>query len=199
MQLRSLYSVASFMKQLHDEPKLIDFVIQNGRTSELVHWDRFSPDSSLGFLRKKFFVSEHASRSSSNIDVRMNGSVKDLGNELFIYDRETLKEFLFLNVNNPENSNSDVVDDVITSQLTELFMNGSQIHQNASTLLYLGLPIIKLDVLYRGMLNIYDIRRLSRLLPTSEAVQLQKLLLERPFGGNTLIGWKRAAFLVGLI
>ena len=199
MQLRSLYSVASFMKQLHDEPKLIDFVIQNGRTSELVHWDRFSPDSSLGFLRKKFFVSEHASRSSSNIDVRMNGSVKDLGNELFVYDRETLKEFLFLHVNNPENSNSDVVDDVITSQLTELFMNGSQIHQNASTLLYLGLPIIKLDVLYRGVLNIYDIRRLSRLLPTSEAVQLQKLLLERPFGGNTLIGWKRAAFLVGLI
>jgi hypothetical protein len=126
------------MKQLHDEPKLIDFVIQNGRTSELVHWDRFSPDSSLGFLRKKFFVSEHASRSSSNIDVRMNGSVKDLGNELFIYDRETLKEFLFVLLSVTTNS-------TISFKLLSIICLNNILSNLSSLLerLYVGIAILK--------------------------------------------------------
>jgi len=78
-------------------------------------------------------------------------------------------------------------------------MLGSQIHQNAAVLLEIGLPIIKLDGLYRGMFNNYDVLRLQKKLNETEARELSALLLDRPYGGQMLYGWKRAAFLRGLI
>lgn len=80
-----------------------------------------------------------------------------------------------------------------------MYMPGSQMHKNASMLLHLGLPIIKLNGMYRGMFNVYDILRISNLLTGQENNELQQILLERPFGADTLIGWRRAAFIVGLI
>lgn len=49
------------------------------------------------------------------------------------------------------------------------------------------------------MFNNYDLLRLQKKLADSEAQELSALLLDRPFGGSTLVGWKKAAFLRGLI
>ncbi|MBD3756406.1 MAG: hypothetical protein IE937_12450, partial [Gammaproteobacteria bacterium] len=53
--------------------------------------------------------------------------------------------------------------------------------------------------LYRGMFNNYDILRLQKKLDATEARELSRLLMDRPYGGQMLIGWKRAAFMRGLI
>jgi hypothetical protein len=89
--------------------------------------------------------------------------------------------------------------ETVASRLLDNFRQHSQIHQNAAILLNMGLPIIKLDGVYRGMFNMADVTRLMGLLSDVEAKELEDLLISRPFGGEVLIGWKRAAFMRGLI
>jgi hypothetical protein len=91
------------------------------------------------------------------------------------------------------------VRETVVSGLLENFRQHSQIHQNAALLLNMGLPIVKLDGVYRGMFNMSDVTRLMGLLNDVEAKELEELLISRPFGGDVLIGWKRAAFMRGLI
>ena len=64
---------------------------------------------------------------------------------------------------------------------------------------HLGMPIIKLDGLYRGMFSIADVVQLTSQLSQNEKLSFQKLMFDKPFGGNTLSGWKCAAFYQGLI
>lgn len=61
----------------------------------------------------------------------------------------------------------------------------------------MGLPIVKMDGMYRGLFNTYDIIRLQEKLNEIEGRELAKILMERPYGGDVLAGWKRAAFLKG--
>ncbi len=89
--------------------------------------------------------------------------------------------------------------ETVASRMLENFRQHSQIHQNAAILLNMGLPIIKLDGVYRGMFNMSDVTRLMGLLNDEEAKELEEQLISRPFGGEVLIGWKRAAFMRGLI
>lgn len=198
-QLSALYGSSYFLQKLNEDPSLIDFVLKNNRTSDLLHWEQFSPANIMSFLRKRFLVSVNSNADKSEVDLRVNADLDDLNEEFFIYDVETLKEYLFAHTKNRDDIPNSILNDSLISNISQIFMNGSQIHQNAAPLIHLGLPIVKLDGMYRGMFNIYDIQRISRLLLPHEAEQLQKILLERPFGGSTLVGWKKAAFLSGLI
>jgi hypothetical protein len=56
-----------------------------------------------------------------------------------------------------------------------------------------------MDGFYRGMFIMEDVMRIINILDESERQQLFFWLTSRPFGEYTLRGWKRAAFLVGLI
>jgi hypothetical protein len=87
----------------------------------------------------------------------------------------------------------------VKNDLMECFTAGSQIHQNNILLHHLGMPIIKLDGLYRGMFSTADVVQLASQLSQNEKPSFQKLMFDKPFGGNTLFGWKRAAFYRGLI
>lgn len=198
-EMRALYSSTYFLEKLNTEEGLIDFVMQNNRTSDLVQWKRFSPESIISDLRGRFLSYTNVMDSTTAADIRVDAPLDRITEEYFIQDMEALKIFLLTNVKNSDRVDPTILNDSIISAISNLFMQGSQIHQNAAALLYLGLPIVKLDGMYRGMFNVYDIQRLSRLLLPNEKNELQQILMERPFGGNNLIGWKRAAFLSGLI
>ena len=88
---------------------------------------------------------------------------------------------------------------LVKSGLVDNFRQHSQIHQNSAVLVHMGLPIVKLDCLYRGMLNTLDVNKLLSFLSENEKEELQRLLYSRPFGGDVLVGWRRSAFLRGLI
>jgi len=63
----------------------------------------------------------------------------------------------------------------------------------------MGLPIVKLDGLYRGMFGIGDVNRILERLGGDDATGFRALIFRRPFGGDTLVGWQRFAFFRGFI
>ena len=87
----------------------------------------------------------------------------------------------------------------VQNDLMECFTTGSQIHQNNILLHYLGMPLIKNDALYRGMFSIEDVQKIALQLDAQESINFMRLMFSNPFGGNTLVGWKRVAFYRGII
>lgn len=196
---RSLYSSARFLQCLNNDPSMKDFFIKNARTSDLTGWNRFSAKAITTFLNERFITRVNVSDDSQTTEVKIDVDLADLNEQQFIQDMAGLQAYVLRHVREHREIEQALIDDSVTSVLLDIFISGSHIHQNAATLLFMGLPIIKLDGLYRGMFNIYDVQRISRLVTGVEAEDLQHLLLERPYGGATLIGWKRSAFMVGLI
>jgi len=94
---------------------------------------------------------------------------------------------------------SNRVDKEIINELIECFPIGSQIHQNAIILHHLGLPIIKLDGLYRGMFSVRDIELLIGQLSKKDAAFFRTLIYSKPYGGDVFIGFKLSSFERGYI
>lgn len=90
-------------------------------------------------------------------------------------------------------------DDLKRDILLRLFVRGSQIHQNALILFKGGLPIVKLDLLYRGVLDESDIYRLVAMMDPEDAEEFKKLVFARPFGRHNLFGLQRVYFEHGFI
>jgi hypothetical protein len=89
---------------------------------------------------------------------------------------------------------------VTIESLMSTAASGSQIHNSAIVFRTLGMPLVKLDLLYRGAANFADVIRLtSQKIEESEATELSQLLLQRPYGADVFVGWRHAAFSVGLI
>jgi hypothetical protein len=78
-------------------------------------------------------------------------------------------------------------------------VSGSQIHRNASTLLHMGCPIIKLDAIFRGTLTYEGAEYLLKLVDGSDRDALRELWFGRSYGGASLFGYQRYAFIHGWI
>ena len=74
------------------------------------------------------------------------------------------------------------------------FDRESQIHTNSTILPYLGCAIIKLDLEYRGVIDAFDRITICNALEPDEADILSKILSSRPWGEETLSGWRLSAF-----
>ena len=88
---------------------------------------------------------------------------------------------------------------MVADRLVANFVRGSHIHQNAAALLDLGLAIVKLDGMYRGMFSPADVRKICALLTPEDGRRIERLLLSRPYGEHNLRGLRRAAFRQGLL
>ncbi|CAB4329799.1 MAG: hypothetical protein F2839_00330 [Actinobacteria bacterium] len=89
--------------------------------------------------------------------------------------------------------------DFATGMVLHTFTLDSQIHNSALSTMLLGIPIIKNDLLYRGAMGSYEAVKLMRMLPEPDRTEFSKMLFDRPYGGDTLHGWKLLAFCNGLI
>jgi hypothetical protein len=92
-----------------------------------------------------------------------------------------------------------LIKSMVADRLIANFVRGSHIHQNAAALVDLGLAIVKLDGMYRGMFNPTDVRKICNLMSEEDGRDLERLLLARPFGDYNLEGWRQAAFRQGLL
>lgn len=196
-EFRALYSSDRFLNEVRLNPALQDVMIRDSRTSSLVHWPRFGTESVTKLLAGRFIGRRFS--LGEKVDVSIDTPVKELNEEVLLTTRDEFANYLVRHVPERSGNIEELLTDAISAVATEVFMMGSQIHQNATVLLEIGLPIIKLDGLYRGMFNNYDVLRLQKKLTETEARELSALLLDRPYGGQMLYGWKRAAFLRGLI
>lgn len=198
-QIRALYGTNWFLTKLKSSPDLQGLLLEDSRTSSSILWPRFDISKVTKSLAGRVIVPYYS--TAANIEVTTDTPLNEMHEDALITTRAELANYLLRHV--PDGAQTENFDAILTDALTavasEVFMTGSQIHQNAAILLELGLPIIKLDGLYRGAFNNYDLLRLQRKLDPDEAQELSALLLDRPFGAQMLQGWKRAAFMRGLI
>lgn len=79
------------------------------------------------------------------------------------------------------------------------FTRGSQIHNNCISLHRLGLPIIKLDLLYRSVCNFNDLIKIKEQLDESQQEEFMTLMTNRLSGEKFLFGLNRKAFDCGIL
>jgi hypothetical protein len=102
----------------------------------------------------------------------------------------------------PNTSDEEIYQTVREVALESILLStasGSQIHNSCLFFFDMGLPIVKLDLLYRGAASFSDIMKFKNFMSYEEFLELRGLIFQRPFGGDTLTGWRRAAFYRGLI
>ena len=198
-QFSALYGAERFTQALTEDSDLVAFALRNGRTSALTHWKRVDYAQIVSRLQQRAELQlalECGPTVAAFTTLDRFEMQDEKGEEPGAADwRSAAMERLVASAELAP----DIERGVHIALLSDVFIEGSQIHQNAAVLLRMGLPIVKLDGLYRGMFNLYDVGAICKVLPAEEQRTLRALLIERPFGADTYTGWKRAAFLRGLI
>lgn len=195
-QMDALYGSSRFAAEMDRHSPLMEFAIQNARRSDYNQWKRATPENLIDFLLARYSVLKHMTTPD---ELSLEASLEDVNRREWIASYGDVVRYVSGRVEDPTLVDESSIRKTLKSLLVEIFMVGSQIHQNGAPLVYLGLPLIKLDGLYRGTYNIEDINTLGSLLNGDEAAEMRRLLMERPFGENTLFGWKRAAFMRGYL
>ena len=191
-QFQACYDLNWLSNYLDNNKELLDRTSDLCRTSDFVDWKRPSLQAVSKRIYNKYLQMDYSlANIEANIDSKLSYFV-DNPKQLINAIETNTKEINIQNL--PQRVYEEVKND-----LMECFISGSQIHQNNILLHHLGMPIIKLDGLYRGMFSIADVVQLASQLSQNEKPSFQKLMFDKPFGGNTLFGWKRAAFYRGLI
>ena len=193
--IRALYDTAWLSEYIKNNKGFLDHAYNYYRTPEN-HW---GPPS----IKKvgERIIEKHALINPSliNLDANTEVSITEAG-AYYVDSPDTLIHAIRSSLTTSE---SDLVGesvyDEVKNNLLECFSRGSQIHQNGILLHHLGLPIIKLDGLYRGLFVTEDIEKLALQLEPEELVTFKRLMYSNPFGDNILLGWKKAAFSRGLI
>ncbi|KGT90768.1 rhamnan synthesis F family protein [Enterobacter cancerogenus] len=94
--------------------------------------------------------------------------------------------------------NSQFKQRVVALYLDEFTM-GSQIHVNCLALHHSGLPIIKLDLMFRCVCSMNDIIKLRDQLEESQKEEFMTLILARLCGDKFLVGLNRLAYQFGIL
>lgn len=194
----ALYGAPRFVDALAD-PGVLDLAIKLARTAPGTGWRRLDREKVLALYTEQRAVRTDRTRDaetakgSAGLDTAQDKPL------YYINSFNDFRAFVAEAIGGDTPLEEEVLRRLIVSELTETFLSGSQVHQNAAILLRLGLPIVKLDGLYRGIFSVQDVEQICAQFAPEEAGQLRRLLFERPYGGDTLRGVRRAAFMYGLI
>lgn len=199
MQFRALYDMAHVSHTLRNSPELLDNILALSRRSNIVHWQRFTFTGVLKRLKKTYL---HSISKITGVEVSIKAHDIDT---LKIHYAKTLseyKEFIQDALSDSADAGErldEIFNEKAISHFMECFAEGSQIHQSNIFLHKIGLPIIKLDGLYRGAFNSNDVEKLASDLESMQREHFLRTMYSRPYGGDVLVGWKLAAFMRGLI
>ena len=196
-QMRALFDSASFARAVRDaDPMTLDKIVSLSRKSTLTPAKRFVLADQLDSIEDEFlhdFLSDRETKLE-------HGSLEPLiKNKVLLSSYTHLEELVSKQLMDRSNEACEAIRSAVVAGLIDSFRQHSQIHQNAALLVMMGLPIVKLDGLFRGIFNVMDVNLIIDQLDDAEAEELKNILYSRPFGGDVLIGWKRSAFLRGLI
>lgn len=196
-KLTALYSAHRFFETVESSVEVFDFVLKNARASDVFAWKRVDAIKIAELYRKNYL--------QSAFEFDDNDVSIDL-NENFNTDKWQLRSLTDIEVylteahlKDGQTLDRDALFQIALKEVIESFMSGSQIHQNAAVLLNLGLPIVKLDGLYRGIFDMADVYRVTEQLPLEEGRELRAMLMSRPYGRRYYVGWRQVAFERGYI
>lgn len=196
---RSLYDTAHVAKILKTDQVLLEGLLDLSRNSDLVDWPRFSFAEAV-----KSFGADclHSSATIIGMAVSLEGSDLSVVDTRYARSLSELEGYIHNSISNLDTVGEGLgraLRDVVIAHFVDCFSRGSQIHQSNTFLHKIGLPLIKLDGIYRGMFNSQDIEKVAGDLDASQQESFRRIMYSRPFGGNVLTGWKLAAFMRGLI
>lgn len=197
-EFRALHGAASFNERVLGDDAFLDFALRNARVCEIIRWRRVSMHRLVASFGKRYLADASDLQAGDTGDPESPGR-RRLSEAAYINSFAELEAYLRRHLVPESRLERDALRKLVASHLTEVFMDGSQIHQNPATMLEMGLPIVKLDGLYRGVFSVQDVHTIAAQLNPQEAAELRALLLARPFGGDVLVGWKRIAFYRGLL
>jgi hypothetical protein len=215
---RALYDVDRFSRRVREDDAYLARSLDHARDSILVAWPTTRAKDVLRDFRTRFALREDANLSDEYLPRLEQGT---LSIEQYVKLTRRDQPSLATGTDFREASLIDL-DDLIATAMAPLetgntgkvagriremvadrlianFVRGSHIHQNAASLLDLGLAIVKLDGMYRGMFSPADVRKICNLLSPEDSVALERQLLSRPYGEHNLRGLRRAAFRKGLL
>jgi len=195
-QFGALYGAARFSQAVSTDDGLLDFAVRNTRRSDLVHWRRATPATLAEYVTDRFTLDRN-DLENRNVTLELQNRPADARS--WVTNVTEVEGHLRDKLSDPSVFDPKVLRKAIAGLVAEIFMVGSQIHQNGVVLLRMGLPLVKLDVLYRGVFNVEDMNLACEQMSPRDGAELRQLLVTRPYGGHMLFGWKRAAFERGLI
>ena len=215
---RALYDVDRFSKRVRADEAFLARALHHARDSSLVAWPTTRAKDVLRDFRTRFAIRDDANLSDEYLPRLEQGTISiEQYVKLTRRDQPTLatgvdlKEASLVDLDDLIATATEPLDsastgkvearirEMVADRLVANFVRGSHIHQNAASLLDLGLAIVKLDGMYRGMFSPADVRKICALLTPEDAVAIERLLLSRPYGEHNLRGLRRAAFRQGLL
>ncbi|WP_439550593.1 rhamnan synthesis F family protein [Falsiroseomonas sp.] len=195
-QFAARFNLSWLASRLTEDREFLSRISEFYRVCEINGWKRPSLKAAAGRLMNKYL---HIDPGLANIEASIEANLE--AKTIYFVDRvEGLIKAIetWVKESNVENLKERVFEEV-KNDLMECFLSGSQIHQNNILLHHLGMPLVKLDALYRGMLSVADVESIAHQLSAQESNDFRRLMFSKPYGGNYLVGWKRAAFYRGLI
>lgn len=196
-QMRALYDSLRFTDLANDlSEDGLNKIIRLSRRSALTPAKRFFLANQLNEIEDEIL---HDLDRDREISLEGGANQNMYKSHVQLTSFTQLKHAIAAKIVTTNNDNDISIRETIVAALIENFRCHSQIHQNAAVLVSMGLPIVKLDGVYRGVFNILDVGLIVEMLDADERKELERLLFSRPFGGEVLVGWQRSAFVRGLI
>jgi len=192
----ALYDIARYNDFLNQTDNIIQS-LEDIRVSEhhwKEPWSKITPKMIF-----EDFISARGIIKLDKLNVEIQNDFLQLKNKFVITSYDLILEALDSEIITPRDKYVNDLVQFIRGLLSFSFIASSQIHQNPTILVSMGLPIIKLDGLYRGFFAFEDLSRLQSYLSEDDGKLLYLYLTRRPYGADALTGWKRAAFSLGLI
>jgi len=205
-EMKALYDASTVRNYLQQSYENLANFSKAYRHSDLVDWPRLSYVGLLedfltytklvsGKEKKDKLVNLEDEKKISTIRLERTGFNV---NDMYVTSIKNIDIYL----NRIPGKADDIYDQFHQFAISKSVSNsrhGSQIHQNNACFMLMGLPIIKLDGIYRGMFSELDISNFQKLLKPEYFNELVEILYKKPFGGDVLLGWRQVAFFRGLI
>ena len=200
-KIRVLWSISSMAAAIRDIETLSQAITLANR-GHISTWKKISWQLiSKAFLDERLiFMSDFQKKSGLTLS-SSNGIDNDLSNSQLILGYNDLIHAIRDNFDSEISENSEYE---LLMKAKGLWLNivgsGSQIHQNNNLFVHHGMPLVKLDLLYRGAFSYEDLEILLDKLQNREDSQiLRSMLYRRIYGLDYLSGWRRSAFRKGMI
>jgi hypothetical protein len=197
---RAHYDVAAASAYLRANPDVLNGIHALVREDVNPEFRSFS----FGHVSEKV-VAKYLHNSASLVGVNLEGTELEKLENLPVHYTASIEDysrFIGASVMGGEHVGEALTESLRSEALyafLDFFIKGSKVNQNGIFLHRIGLPFIKLDGLYRGAFSVRDVETIADDLSEEQASRFRRLMYARPFGRNTLFGWKRAAFERGLI
>jgi len=201
---KALYDVCAFEDALKKDKHLFKNYFYFRREGERKYWtnirylsEYFEGDMILKSYYNKYLKDVQDKKElNAEVEVKKRNSDRDSTEEKM--DFVSFATFLS-DIDFDTLPHGNMLKQRLLSIYLDDFTRGSQIHNNCISMNYLGLPIIKLDLVYRCVCNFNDLIKLKEQLDETQQDEFMMLMMNRPSGGKFLFGWKQRAFDWGIL